>query len=118
MITQRVDNGPRMTRVLVHNNTIYLAGMTADKTIGLSVAEQTQEILERIDWRLGQVGSDKSQLLQVIIWLSDVRYAEEFNKVWDAWVVPGQAPARACIEARLQNPKKYVEIIATAAVGQ
>jgi enamine deaminase RidA (YjgF/YER057c/UK114 family) len=114
MITERFENGSRMSRVIVNDNTIYFAGMTADRTIGQSVGEQTQEILDRLDKRLSEFGSHKSKLLQAIIWLSDVRHAEEFNKVWDGWVVPGEAPVRACAEARLQDPKKYIEIIAVA----
>jgi len=44
-----------------------------------------------------------------------VRTVDEMNKIWDAWVPAGTAPARACIEARLQSPAKMVEIRVTAA---
>jgi len=53
--------------------------------------------------------------LTATIWLSDIRTVDEFNKVWDAWAVPGQTPARACIEALLQGPEKKIEIQVTAA---
>ena len=115
MSIQRFENGPRMSRVVVHNGTVYLAGLTADKTAGRSVAEQTKEILAKIDGLLAQGGTDKSKLLQAVIWLQDIRVVDEFNKVWDAWVVPGGGPARACIEARLQSPAKMIEIQVTAA---
>ena len=82
---------------------------------GKSVGEQTQEILGRIDALLQQGGTDKSKLLQATIWLQDIRVVDEFNKVWDAWVVAGSGPARACIEARLQSPAKMIEIQVTAA---
>jgi len=115
MTIQRFENGPRMSRVVVHNDTVYLAGLTADKSAGQSVGEQTKEILEKIDGLLKRGGSDKSKLVQAVIWLQDVRTVDEFNKVWDAWVVPGGGPARACIEARLQSPAKMIEIMVTAA---
>jgi enamine deaminase RidA (YjgF/YER057c/UK114 family) len=105
----------RPTHVVVHNDTVYLAGLTADATAGQSVAEQTKEILGKIDGLLKQGGTDKSKLLQATIWLQDIRVVDEFNKVWDAWVVAGQTPARACIEARLQSPAKMIEIQVTAA---
>ena len=114
MAIQRFENGPRMSRVVVHNDTVYLAGLTADATVGKSVGEQTKEILDKIDSLLKQGGSDKSKLVQAVIWLQDIRVVDEFNKVWDAWVVPGQTPARACIEARLQSPAKMIEIMVTA----
>ena len=104
-----------MSRVVVHNNTVYLAGLTADKTVGQSIAAQSKEILDKIDALLKLGGTDKSKLLQAVIWLQDIRVVDEFNKVWDAWVVPGQTPARACIEARLQSPAKMIEIMVTAA---
>jgi enamine deaminase RidA (YjgF/YER057c/UK114 family) len=115
MTIQRFENGPRMSRVVVHGDTVYLAGLTADAAVGKSVAEQTKEILAKIDALLKQAGTDKSKLLQAVIWLQDIRTVDEFNQVWDAWVVPGQTPARACIEARLQSPAKMVEIQVTAA---
>ena len=115
MAIQRFENGPRMSRVVVHGDTVYLAGLTADATAGKSVAEQTAEILAKIDGLLKQGGTDKSKLVQATIWLQDIRTVDEFNKVWDAWVVPGQTPVRACIEARLQSPAKMVEVMVTAA---
>ncbi len=112
---QRIDVGPRLSKVVVHGDTVYLAGLTADKTVGQSLAEQTREILSFIDGFLNKAGTDKSKLLQATIWLSDIRTVDEMNKVWDAWVVPGQTPARACIEALLQGPEKKIEIQVTAA---
>jgi enamine deaminase RidA (YjgF/YER057c/UK114 family) len=115
MAVQRFDSGPRLSRVVVHGDTVYLAGLTADKSAGQSVAAQTQEILGVIDGLLAKAGTDKSKLLQATIWLQDIRTVDEMNKVWDAWITPGCAPARACIEARLQSPAKMVEIRVTAA---
>ena len=115
MTIQRFDTGPRMSQVVVHGDTVYLAGVVAKTTAGESVTSQTKEVLSIIDGHLAKAGSDKSKLLQAVIWLQDIRVVDEFNKVWDAWVPAGTAPARACIEARLQSPAKMVEIRVTAA---
>ena len=115
MTIQRIDAGPRMSKVVVHGDTVYLAGLTANKTVGQSLAEQSQEILALIDGFLAKAGTDKSKLLTATIWLSDIRTVDEFNKVWDAWAVAGQTPARACIEALPQGPEKKIEIQVTAA---
>jgi len=115
MTIQRIDAGPRMSKVVVHGDTVYLAGITAAKTEGQSLADQSAEILALIDGFLAKAGTDKSKLLTAVIWLSDIRTVDEFNKVWDAWVIPGQTPARACIEALLQGPGKKIEIMVTAA---
>ena len=111
----RIDVGARLSKVVIHGDTVYLAGLTADKTAGQSVGAQTQEILDAIDGLLAKAGTDKSKLLQATVWLQDIRTVDEMNKIWDTWVPQGCAPARACIEARLQSPAKMVEIRVTAA---
>jgi enamine deaminase RidA (YjgF/YER057c/UK114 family) len=114
MKIERHDVGPRMSKIVVHGDTVYLAGLTAEKTVGESVGEQTREILAAIDALLAKAGTDKSKLLEATIWLQDIRTVDEMNKVWDAWVVAGATPTRACIEARLQSPAKMVEIRVSA----
>ncbi len=116
MSVRRIESNPRMSKVVVHGNTVYLAGLIADKTLGQGVAEQTREILSLIDGFLAKAGTDKSKLLTATIWLSDIRTVDEMNKIWDQWVVSGNTPARACIEALLQGPEKKIEIQVTAAL--
>ncbi|GAB5376568.1 MAG: RidA family protein [Acuticoccus sp.] len=111
----RHEVGPRMTQVQVYNNTVYLCGITGD-TVADDITGQTKAILARIDELLAKVGSDKSKLLQCQIWLADIRYYDEMNTVWDAWVAPGNAPGRATCEARMAYPNVLVEMIATAAL--
>ena len=115
MSIQRIGVGPRMSKAVVHGNTVYLAGQVADKAAGKSVGEQTADILGIIDGLLAEAGTDKTKLLMVNIWLSDMSTFAEMNAVWDAWVAPGNAPARATGEARLATPDYLVEIIVTAA---
>ncbi|MFQ5934930.1 MAG: RidA family protein, partial [Acidiferrobacterales bacterium] len=80
-----------------------------------SVTDQTKDILARIDALLAKAGTDKSKLLSATIWLSDIRYYDEMNTVWDAWTTPDNAPARACVEAKLAFPQFDVEIAVIAA---
>ena len=115
MSIDRKETGPRMSQVVIHGNTVYLAGVVARNASGKSMTEQTQDVLAAIDGYLAKAGTDKSKLLTATIWLSDIRTVDEMNKVWDAWVVPGSTPARACIEALLQGPEKKIEIQVTAA---
>jgi enamine deaminase RidA (YjgF/YER057c/UK114 family) len=110
---ERHHSNQRMSQIVVHGNTIYLAGQVG--TAGASVAQQTQDCLDKIDTLLAEVGSDKSRVLQAVIWLDDMKDFDEMNGVWDAWVAPGHPPARACGEAKLARPEFTVEIIVTAA---
>lgn len=110
---ERHHTNQRMSQIVTHNGTVYLAGQVG--TAGASVAQQTQDCLDKIDSLLAEVGSDKTRILQAVIWLADMADFEEMNGVWDAWVAEGHAPARACGEAKLARPDFTVEIIVTAA---
>ena len=115
MTIQRFETGPRMSQAVVHGNTVYLAGVVAGKTAGESVTKQTQEILSIIDGHLAKAGTDKSKLLTATIYITDMKTFAEMNAVWDAWVSPGNTPARATVEVRLAAPQFDVEIMVTAA---
>jgi enamine deaminase RidA (YjgF/YER057c/UK114 family) len=116
MSIHRIGAGPRMSQAVVHGNTVYLAGTVADKTAGKSVGEQTKEILEIIDAALAKAGSEKSKILSVNIWLTDIATFAEMNGVWDAWVPQGHTPARATVEAKLAAAPYKVEIACIAAI--
>ena len=109
----RHHTNQRMSQIVIHNDTIYLAGQVG--TPGDSVADQTRSILDKIDARLAEAGVDKTRLLQATIWLADMADFAEMNAVWDAWVPEGHAPTRACGESKLATPEYTVEIIVVAA---
>jgi enamine deaminase RidA (YjgF/YER057c/UK114 family) len=115
MAIERHEVGPRMSKAVVHGNTVYLAGIVADNPKGTSVKEQTQDILRQIDGFLAKVGTDKSKLLSANIWITDMANFADMNAVWDAWEAPGNTPARATVEARLAAPDYKVEIMVVAA---
>jgi enamine deaminase RidA (YjgF/YER057c/UK114 family) len=115
MSIKRFEVGSRMSQGVVHGNPVYLAGQVAKNAPGEPVAAQTEDILATIDSLLVQAGTDKSKLLSANIWLTDIATFDEMNAVWDAWVAPGNPPARACVEANLASPRYTVEIMVTAA---
>jgi enamine deaminase RidA (YjgF/YER057c/UK114 family) len=115
MTIQRFDTGPRMSQVVIHGDTVYLAGVVANNAAGESVTKQTQDVLATIDRHLAKAGSDKSKLLSATIYITDMKNFAEMNAVWDGWVSAGNTPARATVEARLANPQYSVEIMVTAA---
>jgi enamine deaminase RidA (YjgF/YER057c/UK114 family) len=115
MTIQRFETGPRMSQVVVHGDTVYLAGAVAKTAAGKSVTEQTKEVLSIIDGHLAKAGTDKSKLLSATIYLIDMDSFAEMNAVWDGWVSPGNTPARATVQARLAAPRYNVEIMVIAA---
>lgn len=109
----RLHTGARMSSIVIHNGTIYLAGQVGKP--GDSVADQTRTCLDQIDSLLAEAGSDKTRILQTTIWLADMADFAEMNGVWDAWVAPGHTPARACGESALATPDYRVEVLVVAA---
>lgn len=114
MSIRRIDVGPRMSGAVIHGNTVYLAGQVGE--VGTSVGQQTKDILATIDGLLAKAGTDKTKILQAIIWLDDMSTFAEMNAEWDKWVPQGHTPARATGEAKLATPEYKVEIIITAAI--
>jgi enamine deaminase RidA (YjgF/YER057c/UK114 family) len=114
MNVQRIKPGPRMSQAVIHGNTVYLQGLTADDA-SQDVKGQTRQILAKIDALLAEAGTDKSKLLCANIWLTDIKTWSQMNEVWDAWVSPGNTPARATVEARLARAELKVEIMVQAA---
>ena len=115
MSIKRINAGARMSSAVVHGDTVYLAGLTADDAKA-DVKGQTKQILDKIDALLKGAGSDKSKILSANIWLTDIKNWATMNTVWDPWVSPGNTPARATVEAKLADPKLLVEIMVQAAV--
>ncbi len=114
MSITRHDTGPRMSKAVVHGNTVYLAGIVANEPKTKDIAAQTSDILAQIDGFLAKAGSDKSKLLSANIWITDMKEFAAMNAVWDAWVSPGNTPARATVEAKLASPDYKVEIMVVA----
>ena len=104
-----------MSQGVVHNATVFTAGIVADDA-GLDVKGQTAQVLAKIDTILAAGGTDKSKLIRANIWLTDISTWAQMNEVWDAWVVPGQTPARATVQAALAAPGLKVEIMVEAAI--
>jgi enamine deaminase RidA (YjgF/YER057c/UK114 family) len=103
-----------LANAVEHGNTVYLAGIVADDA-SADVKGQTQQILKRIDGLLATCGTDKTRLLSAQIWLTDIGNRAAMNEVWTAWVDPQQLPVRACVEAKLADPRLLVEIMVVAA---
>jgi enamine deaminase RidA (YjgF/YER057c/UK114 family) len=116
MSLKRLGDPSVISDAVIHNNIVYLAGQVAEDPVSPSVYEQTKNILAQIDALLKQAGTDKTKIIKTNIWLSDISTFQDMNKAWKEWVVKGEAPARATVEAKLADPKWKVEIMMTAAI--
>lgn len=109
----RKQPGAILSAVVEHNGIVYLAGVTADDE-SVSVREQTENILGKIDKRLAMAGTDKTKLLTATVYLSDISLKPQMNEAWTAWLDPKNKPTRACVAVGLEGDAK-VEIVVSAA---
>lgn len=114
MAPKYLHAGKRMSQIVLHGDTVYLAGQVG--TEGADISSQTRDALAKVDRLLAEAGTSKSNALQVIVWLADMADFEAMNEIYDAWIDPERPPARACGEAKLATPDYLVEFIVTAAI--
>jgi enamine deaminase RidA (YjgF/YER057c/UK114 family) len=112
---KRLHTGPRMSEAVIANGMVFLAGQVADDE-SLDITGQTRQVLAAIDTLLAEAGTDKSRLLTANIFLVDLADFAAMNAVWEAWVSPGNTPARATVQARLARSGWKIEIVASAAL--
>ncbi len=111
-----MNEGPWMSGIVIHGSTIYLSGQIPDDEV--SITDQTEAVLAKIDAALAQVNSHRERILSATIILSDMANFMAMNEVWESWLVDSPKPARACFEGRLAKPNWKVEIMITAAVSE
>lgn len=111
---QFFESNPRLSKAAVCNGMLYLAGMTDDGAA--DAAGQAQLVLDKVEEYLLRYGSDKRHIVSAAIYLSDMAYFKEFNRIWNDWVVDGYQPARTCVEAKLAREALLVEVTVVAAL--
>lgn len=114
MSIQRHEPSKILSQAVVHGDTVYLAGIVPDD-LSKGVKAQTEEVLKKIDALLAKCGTNKSKILTATIWVTDIRNRAEMNEAWTAWADVQNLPARACVEAKLADPRCLVEIMVVAA---
>jgi enamine deaminase RidA (YjgF/YER057c/UK114 family) len=110
----RMEMTDRMSKIVIHQDTVYLCGQVADNSEA-PIGPQTENMLAKVEQLLQQAGSGKENMLSATIYLRDMKDFAGMNAVWDQWVPQGHAPVRACVEARMARPELLVEISIIAA---
>jgi enamine deaminase RidA (YjgF/YER057c/UK114 family) len=106
----------RYSDLVIMGDTAHFSGYVPENTEELSVTSQTRDVLEQIEQSLTEIGSDRTKVLRATIWLASMDFYDEMNAVWNEWFGSTHAPARACVESRLANPRYALEVQITAAL--
>jgi len=81
MDIRRFDVADKGCRALVYQNTAYLSGIAA-LDFDADIEEQVKQVFVRIDEYLATVGSSRSRLLNVTVFLKSRDHYGAMNKVW------------------------------------
>lgn len=111
----RKRTNEKVSRIVVHNDTVYLCGQVA-LDANEDIAGQTKSVLARIDDHLEEAGTDKSKILSALIHVKDTQDIGAFNELWNAWLPDGCAPARTCVQALMARETLLVEVTVTASL--
>ena len=106
----RTEPNAVLAKAVGYHGFVFTQGVTATD-LSKDIVGQTQEVLAGLDDILELHGTDKTRLLQAQIWLKDIRDRDAMNKLWSAWLPEGGAPARACVQANMADPRHLVEIM-------
>ena len=110
MSIERFHTNDRMSQMVIHGDTVYLAGQVAQSAPGASVADQTRAILAQIDSLLAEAGTDKSKALSATIWLCSMDDFAEMNASGTHGHRRQRALPGLCRVPRLASPDFTVEI--------
>ncbi len=113
MSIERHEPSQIFNKVVIANGFVFTSGIVAED-ISQDAEGQTRQVLAEIERLLGLGGTNKSNIVSAMIWLTDIRERDAMNKVWIEWTGGQNLPVRACVEARLADPRMRVEIQVTA----
>ena len=112
---ERFDVDARFTDAVRYGDLVFMSGQVPEN--GNTIQEQTESALTCIDTALAKAGTDKTRILELTIWLSDMAADYDgMNAVYDKWCASGMPPCRACVQAKLANNNWKIEIRVVAAI--
>jgi enamine deaminase RidA (YjgF/YER057c/UK114 family) len=114
VIIRSENVGNILHKVVTHNGVLHIGGIVADNPT-LDMAGQTKQVLTKLDDILLKHGSDRDHLLSVLIFITDMRFKPEMNRVWKNWFKPHQLPCRATLGITAIEEGVLLELVATAA---
>ncbi|EHU4865490.1 RidA family protein [Vibrio vulnificus] len=117
MTIHRINPCKRWSDITVFNGIAHFVEV-ADSDTNADMKGQVEQIFAQADAQLAKIGSDRSRILSVTIYVTDFANFDALNEVWDNWFPEGCAPSRACVKAELADRDYLVEMTFVAAAGE
>jgi enamine deaminase RidA (YjgF/YER057c/UK114 family) len=87
---------PIMHRAVHHAGLVFIGGTACDDET-LDMAGQAREVFAKLDRYLAEAGSDKTRMLSVTLYLTDLAQKPAMDAIWKEWLPASALPARVCI---------------------
>ena len=100
--------------VVEHNGVLYIGGIVPEDT-SLDMSGQANDVLGQLARLLKTLGSDLANVLQVTIFMINLKEKAEFNAAWKEHFAEAQRQARAAIGGADSGPGGKLEMAAIAA---
>lgn len=103
-----------MHLAVTHGDTVYLAGIVADD-LSADMEGQTRDVLQQLDALAAAHGLDRSCVLSVTLFITEMAQKPAMNRAWQAFFDPTQLPTRATIGVADLGSGVRIELVATLA---
>jgi len=111
-ITRFPYEGLGRCEAVVSDGLVY--AVATDPHCADGILAQTRNALDELSSIFEKAGSGRPGLLQVTVFLSDVKQKEEMDTIWIDWIGPKENwPQRACVDVDLYDGC-LIEIVVTA----
>lgn len=113
-----VRHDPRgvLHQVVEHAGILYIGGIAPDDA-ALDMAGQTRQVLEKLDSVLQAHGSDRSRVLMMHVFITDMALKPEMNRAWCSFFAAPDLPSRVTLGITAIEEGVLIEVAAVAALG-
>ena len=118
---QNLDND--LCQAVRAGDTIYLRGQIGQdldtrESVGIGDVEaQAERAMANIAMLLGEAGGELSDIVKIVVYLTDLRYREPVYRVMGRWLKGVFPVSTGLVVTALARPEWVVEIDATAVVS-
>jgi enamine deaminase RidA (YjgF/YER057c/UK114 family) len=117
---QQLDND--LCQAVVAGNMVFLRGQVgqdidSSASVGIGdVAAQTEQAMSNVALLLGEAGAQLSDIVKVVVYLTDPRYREPVYQVMGRWLKGVFPVSTGIVVSALARPEWLVEIDVTAVI--
>jgi len=107
------------SQAVQYGKLLFLSGqipLTPEGELVSGIEKQTRQALANVEAILEAAGSNKGNILEVTIYLTDLGHFQKVNALYEEWLGEGVKPARAVVEVARLPKDALIEVAVRAFV--